>query len=208
MNEYFQASDIDMDLVCDDPLEINVPSWKLSKPVINLSMTSLKKDTTPESVYRQRFFEQSVNYKHFDKIFTDGSLKGEKAAAAAVSNTNFNHPIELHLPNRSSVYIAELRAILLALKHVYQSNSTHSLIISDSFSALQSISSRKITHPILVEIHNLLYELDLLWKTVVFMWVPSHVGIHGNTLVDKAAKDALNHDIPPLPRQSVFHLDL
>ena len=42
----------------------------------------------------------------------------------------------------------------------------------------------------------------------MFMWVPSHVGIHGNTLVDKAAKDALNHDIPPLPRQSVFHLDL
>ena len=85
MNEYFQAFDIDVDLVCDDPLETNVPSWKLSKPVINLSMTSLKKDTTPESVYRQRFFEQSVNYKHFDKIFTDGSLKGEKAAAAAVS---------------------------------------------------------------------------------------------------------------------------
>ena len=52
MNEYFQASDIDVDLVCDDPLETNVPSWKLSKPVINLSMTSLKKDTTPESAYR------------------------------------------------------------------------------------------------------------------------------------------------------------
>ena len=42
----------------------------------------------------------------------------------------------------------------------------------------------------------------------MFMWVPSHVGIRGNTLVDKAAKDTLNHDIPPLPRQSVFHLDL
>ena len=52
MNEYFQASDIDVDLVCD-PLETNVLSWKLSKPVINLSMTSLKKDTTPESAYRQ-----------------------------------------------------------------------------------------------------------------------------------------------------------
>ena len=96
----------------------------------------------------------------------------------------------------------------MALKHVYQSNSTHSLIISDSLSALQSISSRKITHPILVEIHSLLSELASLWKTVAFMWVPSHVGIRGNALVDKAAKDALNHDTPPLPRQSVFHLDL
>ena len=96
---------------------------------------------------------------------------------------------------RSSIYTAELRAILLTLKHVYQSNSTHSLIISDSLSALQSISSRKITHPILEEIHNLLSELAFLWETVVFMWVPSHVGIHGNTLVDKAAKDSLKHDI-------------
>ena len=78
MNEYFQASDIDVDLVCDDPLETNVPSWKLSKLVINLSVTSLKKDTAPESAYRQRFFKQSVNYKHFEKSLLMALLKVKK----------------------------------------------------------------------------------------------------------------------------------
>ena len=100
-------------------------------------------------------------------------LKVKKQLQKQFLNTNFNHPIQLHLPNISSIYTAELRAILSALKHVYQSNSTHSLIISDSLSALQSISSRKITHPILVEIHNLLsgfvMELASLWKTCVYV---------------------------------------
>ena len=78
MNEYFQASDIGVDLVCDDPLETNVPSWKLSIPVINLSMTSLKKDTTPESAYRQRFFEQSVITSILKKSLLMALLKVKK----------------------------------------------------------------------------------------------------------------------------------
>ena len=40
------------------------------------------------------------------------------------------------------------------------------------------------------------------------MWVPGHVGIRGNTIVDQAAKDALHMTIPNLPKQSIPYSDL
>ena len=32
------------------------------------------------------------------------------------------------------------------------------------------------------------------WKQIVFVWVPGHVGIRGNSVADAAAKDALAGD--------------
>ena len=33
------------------------------------------------------------------------------------------------------------------------------------------------------------------WKQIVFVWVPGHVGIRGNSAANSAAKDALDGDI-------------
>ena len=55
------------------------------------------------------------------KKITDGSKTEDGVAAAAVSTKLINKPFTCRLPDDSSVYTAELRAILLALKHVYYS---------------------------------------------------------------------------------------
>ena len=60
-----------------------------------------------------------------------------------------------------------------------------------------------MSHPLLIEIYELYQLLLSDNKTVVFMWVQSHIGIRGNVLADSAAKDALSHDIPRYPIQSV-----
>ena len=39
----------------------------------------------------------------------------------------------------------------------------------------------------------MLHKTDVDQKEVVFMWVPRHVGILGNDVVDRAAKKALDN---------------
>ena len=111
---------------------------------------------------------------------------------------------------------AELRAILLALKHVYYSREKSFLILSDSLSSLQSILNLKYDHPVLVQILELYTEMTREGREIVFIWVAGHVGIRGNSAADSAAKDALDGNISveliPLsdlkPRTNKYILEL
>ena len=67
------------------------------------------------------------------------------------------------------------------------------MILSDSLSSLQSILNLKYDHPVLVQILELYAERER--RQIVFIWVPGHVGIRGNSAADSAAKDALDGDI-------------
>ena len=52
-----------------------------------------------------------------------------------------------------------------------------------------------IEHPFILDILKQYCILTKQNKTVEFCWIPSHIGIYGNTKADKAAKDALNFEI-------------
>ena len=115
--------------------------------------------------------------------------------AAAVSTKRIKKPFTCRLPDDSSIYTAELRAILLALRHVYYSKEKSFLILSDSISSLLSILNLKYDHTVLVQILELYPEMTREGRKIVFIWVPGHVGIWGNSAADSAAKDALDGDI-------------
>ena len=57
-------------------------------------------------------------------------------------------PLTYRLLDDSSIYTAELRAILLALKHIYCSKRKSFLILSDSLSSLKAIFNLKYEHPV------------------------------------------------------------
>ena len=69
------------------------------------------------------------------------------------------------------------------------------MILSDSLSSLQSIFNLKYDHPALIQILDLYTEMTRDGREIVFIWVPGHVGIRGNSAADSAAKDALDGDI-------------
>ena len=69
------------------------------------------------------------------------------------------------------------------------------MILSDSLSSLQSIFNLNYDHPVLVQILELHTELTREGREIVFIWVPGHVGIRGNSAAVSAAKDALHGDI-------------
>jgi hypothetical protein len=77
------------------------------------------------------------------------------------------------------------------MKYIESScNEKAFLICSDSLSSLQAIDTLYSPHALVQEIHSLLASLSSRDVTVVFCWVPGHVGIQGNELADRAAKAA------------------
>ena len=93
------------------------------------------------------------------------------------------------------MYTAELHAIHLALKLICQSEKQSFLVLSDSLSVLKSIANCKCDNPLLVDLLNLYVKLVCDNKDIVFAWVPEHIGIRGNRIVDLAAKRALEKPI-------------
>ena len=70
-----------------------------------------------------------------------------------------------------------------------------------SKAAIQAIASNKqATSQIVNEARKTIKRLNKQGKTVVYQWVPSHVGIHGNKTVDLLAKKGTslyNKQTPP-----------
>ena len=146
-----EKSKLNLNLVDDAPL-LDIVPWKLPVPAVRFDLASFKKDTTNPEIYKQLYLQLISQCPLSENVFTDGSKTEEGVAAAAVSTKRMNKPFTCWLPDDSSIYPAELRAILLALKHVYYSKEKSFLILSDSLSSLQSILNLKYDHPVLVQI--------------------------------------------------------
>ncbi|KAG1680025.1 RNA-directed DNA polymerase from mobile element jockey [Nymphon striatum] len=171
----------------------SIPPWTMHRPIINFSLTGLKKGTTPSYVYLYKFLEVSDSYHGYHHIYTDGSRQNDEVAAAAISTLT---SLSSRLPDKSSIFSAESKALLLALDIVENSTYGRYIILSDSLSCLMALDNMKYSHPTICDI---LVKLHLLTKSnhVIFCWLPSHVGISGNEKADFAAKSALSLPVEP-----------
>ena len=188
---HLEAAGIDLKLI-EETLIPTSPPWTLPTPAVNFELTKYKKGSVPNEQFQAAFREMVDLYKYFRLIFTDGSKSDESHSVGAAAVCMGNPPkTEKHrLLDASSIYTAELQAIMLAIKQIKQSTETNFLVLSDSLSALQALENNKFDHPLLVQIRVLLGELFEDDIDVVFAWVPSHIGIRGNSLADRAANEA------------------
>jgi hypothetical protein len=69
------------------------------------------------------------------------------------------------------------------------------MICSDSLFCLLAIESCKTQNPFNLKIVEIYKSLVAIGKHVIFTWIPSHIGIHGNTVLDKEAKNALDDPV-------------
>ena len=203
--QHIEDAEIDKSVINTDKKITETPSWNLESATVNFDLTQHRKQITSSVVYKQSFLEMCTKFPNHLKIFTDGSKTDEGVGSAAVLFTA-NNPkkLSLRLPVDGSIYTAELQALILALKLVYQSNEKSFLILSDSLSALQAIASRAFTHPLLFEFHELHTSLLNDGYNISFAWVPSHVGIRGNETVDEIAKQSIKEKIS---RKKIPHSD-
>ena len=170
----------------------NMPPAMLEGRNINTELTSNHKEHTLPQVFTNMFLEiRDSKYSNATHIYTDGSKKDDKTAAAMVVPQQ-DHTEAFRLPDGSSIFTAESSAISQALQYV-QSNPdiSEAAIFSDSLSCLEALLGLQTRNPLTTEILNLLHFIQSIPKTVHLCWIPGHVGIRGNEAADKAAKDAL-----------------
>ena len=182
--------DVDLDDVAKHKIS-EVPLWTSKSPTYNYFLSSDKKATTDPMIFKNKFLEVKEQYYTHEEIYTDGSKDGEKVASAAILDGEL---YQFRLPNNSSIFSAELKAIDLALNHIEQDAYWRYIIYTDSLSVMQALEGEKTDNPLIV---SLLEKLSRLCNRadIVFYWLPSHVGISGKEEADKAAKDALSLEV-------------
>ena len=97
----------------------------------------------------------------------------------------------IRLPDNSSIFTAEAKAIDIALYHIRDQSEKQFIIYSDSLSVLKSLKDLHHTNPLIQQILKKYYYLSAS-KEIVFCWLPSQVNIRGNELADSEAKSALS----------------
>jgi hypothetical protein len=85
-----------------------------------------------------------------------------------------------------------VKSISVVLKIIEQSPDKCFLILSDSLSCLKSLENRNLQNPVVLEIIERVHKLLSSGLKISFVWVPSHIGIAGNTAADATAKAALS----------------
>jgi ribonuclease HI len=143
----------------------------------------------------------SENYEGCGRIFADGSKQGICVAAAAVSHDKV---LVKRLPNHASIFSTEALAILLALDVICQSNKQDFLIQSDSLSCFTAVEYRNLENPLVVEVLERVHQQLHVDRSITFVWVPSHIGIAGNTAVDAVAKAGVSF---PISNAEIPHTD-
>jgi len=178
------------DIIIPRNVPLPFPKWHIARPYVDLTLNGNISKSDPEiicKVISLEFINSWVNYLH---VYTDGS-KEDKYCTAAFYVPEFKIQCGERLEEHCNNFEGELVAILKALIWIYDKQIERTVIFSDSLSALQSIRSlRDNGSCILKEIFYQLYQFQNSGLEVTLAWIPSHVGIPGNEIVDKIAKDS------------------
>ena len=118
---------------------------------------------------------------------------GNDSAAAVVHKSVISRTTRL--PNKVSIFRAELYAISLTMALIRHSNEKNFIIFSDSMSSLKALSGFKVDLDLVYSILKDYTRLASNGKTIAFCWILSHVSIRSNERADAAAKSVLKSPI-------------
>ena len=177
----------DLNLNLPRILEVGLPLYPPWTNPVELDLVGIGKKNRSDLEIQSRFREYTSKYQDYIAIYTDGSKSLDGVGYAAVSG---RESVLGSLPPQSSIYTAELYAILAAVKMTKGTDHQHFIVYSDSRSALQAIKDLNSPHPVVREIRDWLVYLGTKMKNIVLCWVPAHVGIAGNESADQKAKAA------------------
>ncbi|XP_044748699.1 uncharacterized protein LOC123309578 [Coccinella septempunctata] len=181
--------DIDFSNTLPYPIPLT-PPWQKSVPPVDTSLSKLPKHVTQSRLIQQKFM-QKIEEGSYDIVYFTDASKSDAGLFCSVATEN-SVLQQYQLPNYASVLTGELYAILKAIKNI-NTNHHNVAICTDSASSVELIKDRHTQHPIAQNIHDHYQQLINTHHRLTIIWTPSHVGIAGNELADKAAKSASKH---------------
>ena len=108
-------------------------------------LPSGKKSESNPHILKDDFRKMQSRYKNYQQIYTDGSKEDSKVGCAVISD---NHSNMQRLPDDSSVFTAEAKAIDLALDFISTCDANNKFIIfSDSLSVLKAMNHTSSKNP-------------------------------------------------------------
>jgi ribonuclease HI len=134
------------------------------------------------------------------ELITPADVSVQESAFKSVVGEHSASKIWYH----ASIFSAEAIAILLALDIISQSTKQDFLVLSDSLSCVNAVESRNLENPLVTEILERVHQPLLVDQRITFLWVPSHIGIAGNTAVDAVAKASVSLPISNAEIPTVF----
>ena len=96
-------------------------------------------------ILKDDFRKMQSRYKNYQQIYTDGSKEDAKVGCAVISD---NHSNMQRIPDDSSIFTAEAKAIDLALDFISTCDANNKFIIfSDSLSVLKAMNHTSSKNP-------------------------------------------------------------
>ena len=165
---------------------VDVERWEHCKGRIFLNMHLNRHSCPLQLLYESRIIING--FPGMEHYYTDGSKKDDLAGSGI-----YSRKLECahRLPNGYSVFDAELYAIYSTVNFIIRDNIS-SVIFPDSKSALEAIKSGTSNHPLAMIICQRILNSNI---RICLVWIPAHIGIHGNEMADKWAKRSLQYNI-------------
>ena len=149
----------------------NIPAWCMKQPEILFDLHYGKKSESNPHILKDDFRRLQSCYKNNQQVYTDGSKEDSKVGCAVISD---NHSNMQGIPDDSSIFTAEAKAVDLALDFINTNNKF--IIFSDSLSVLKAMNHTSSKNPQIQKLLEKCHEL-LANKEIVLCWIPSHIGI-------------------------------
>ena len=145
--------------------------------------------------------EANLNEKYSIEAYTDGSKteQGVGSGVAIYRNNELTRQLQYKLNKHCSNNQAEQLAILKSLEAIDnmeppQVNEKTAAIFTDSKITLQSLHNTRNHNHLIEAIREKLGKLDKKEWKIEIGWVKAHIGIQGNEVADKLAKQATTQD--------------